>query len=161
VSGQRGLLAIVGGLIVVLVASVLVVILVGDRPPREYPSGSPESALQAYLAAWDEGDLTAAYAAFSRAATANVPFAEYRPQAADYRTWNMGSDGPTRRIFIDDVEINGDRATISVTIEETWVYGLNTSRNSYGREIPMVFEDDAWRIDELMVWLEPGFFAKY
>jgi hypothetical protein len=155
------LLAIVGGLVVVLVASVLAVLLVGDRPARDYPAGTPEAALQAYLVAWDEGDLIAAYAAFSRAATADVPFAEYRPQAADYRTWNMGADGPTRRVFINDVEIHGDRASLTVTIEETWISSLNTSRNSYGREIPMVLEDDGWRIDQLMVWLEPGFFAKY
>ena len=155
------MLAIVAGIGALLVGAVVLILLVGDRPARAYPDGSPEAALQAYLVAWEAGDLSAAYAAFSADAQAKVPYGEYRTQAADHRRWNSGPDGPARRVFIGNVTIDGDRATLDLTIEETWVSGLTSSRNTYGLPLEMVRTAGAWRIDEILLGLEPGYFARF
>ena len=155
--GQRGLLAIVAGIVVLVVVTVVVVLVAGARPPRVYPVGSPEAALQAFLAASEAGDSETAYESFSQAIRGQTSLAEYRRMTAQYRTWNQPPNGPSRRAFIDRTTISGDRATLDLTIEETYVSGLSTSRNRHGREVTMARESGAWRLDQLLVGLDPHF----
>jgi hypothetical protein len=159
-NGGRGLAAIVLGIIVLLVGSVAVVLVAGNRPPAVYPAGSPEAAVQAYLQAWEARDLDAAWASFSMAARSGTTQDDYRRQAQDYRQWAEPPAGPSRRVFIDRTTVSGDRASLELTIEETWIQGLSVSRNRYGRTLTMVQEDGAWRFDRLFVGLQADAFGK-
>jgi hypothetical protein len=152
--GQRGLLGIIAGIVVLLVATVVVVLVAGSRPPREYPVGSPEAALQRYLVAWEARDIETAYASFSSQVQTSTSLDEYRRRAIEYRSYASGPEGPSRRVFIDRATITGDRASLELTIEETWVSGLNANHNRYPRLVSMVRESGAWRFDELLVGLE-------
>jgi hypothetical protein len=153
--GGRGLVAIVVGVIVVVVTSVAVVLVAGDRPPPSYPAGSPEAALQAYLKAWDARDFDATWASFSTAARRGTTQDDYRQRAQDYSGWADPPTGPSRRVFIDRTTVSGDRATLDLTVEETWIQGLSVSRNRSGRIVTMAREDGGWRFDRLFVGLEP------
>lgn len=151
--GQRGLAAVIVGIALLLVATVAVVLLAGDRPVRSYPAGSPEAALQAYLVAWEASDAAGSYGAFSRAVRSETSLDDYRRQVAEYGGWAT-NEGPSRRVFIDQATVTGDRATLELTIEETWVSGLNVNRNRSGRVVTMVREDGAWRFDRLFIGME-------
>jgi hypothetical protein len=141
------------GVVALLVITVAVVLLAGQRPPREYPAGSPEAAFQAYLVAWEAANYEAAYAAFTTAVRAATPLADYRRQAADFRT-NGLPPGTSRRVFIDRTTITGDETTLDVTIEETTVNGLSADRYRYSRSFVMVREDGAWRFDRIFMGIE-------
>jgi hypothetical protein len=158
-SGARGLAAIAVGVVLLVTASVAVVILAGNRPPAVYPAGSPEAALQAYLEAWERRDLDEAWASFSTAARSGTTQGAYRSQAEDYRQWAEPPTGPSRRVFIDRATLNGDRASLELTIEETWILGLSVSRSQYGQTLAMVQEDGAWRFDRLLVGLQADAFG--
>ncbi len=152
--GQRGFLTIIVGIVVLVVASVAIVLLAGQRPPREYPAGSPEATLQAYLVAWEAGDLEATYGSFSQGVRNQTSLDEYRRQSFEHRSWSGPPNGPSRSVFIDRTTVNGDRATLQLTIEEVHVSGMTANRNRYGRVVLMVRESGAWRFDQLFMGLE-------
>ena len=77
---------------------------------------------------------------------------EFQQAAADYGTYNAGS----RRVIYDGTDGSGDRVTLHVTVETTSPGGLSTDRYTYAAEVPMVREGGAWRIDQALVFLDPG-----
>jgi hypothetical protein len=160
VGGGRGLLAIVAGAAVLLVATVAVVIMAGNRPAQSYPPGSPEATMQAYLQAAQARDVAAAFQLFSKAARSGITVDDYRRQSADYGGFGDPGEGPSRRVYIDRTTITGDRAELATTIEETWVQGLNTSRYRRGQIVTLVREDGAWRFERLFYGLEMNSFNK-
>ena len=50
----------------------------------------------------------------------------------------------------------GDAVTVSLTVEEFSGDGLNGSTYRSSRDIRLVRENGAWRIDEPLVWLDPA-----
>jgi hypothetical protein len=145
----------VGGVALLLVATVAIVLLAGNRPPQTYPAGSPEAALQAYLQAWEARDLDRAWEFFSTSARGSVTLDEYRRQARDYPDM-AGAGGPSRRVFIDQTTVTGDRAELQLTIEETYIQGLGVGRNRYSQRLAMVRESGQWRLDQLIMGIQPG-----
>ena len=50
----RSVLVIAAGILGIVVLGAVVVLLAEGREPQSYEPGTPEAAMQAYLAAWDE-----------------------------------------------------------------------------------------------------------
>jgi hypothetical protein len=154
VGGQRGFLAIVGGIVVLLVATVAIVVLRGDPPTATYPAGSPEAAFQAYLTAWVEGDDATAYASFTTEVRAATSLETYHRQSEDFRQSGF-QPGSSRRVFIDSATIRGETATLQLTVETTVVSGLSANRYRARTTVPMAREDGAWKLDRIRMGTEP------
>ncbi|MEO5918664.1 MAG: hypothetical protein ABIQ17_03790 [Candidatus Limnocylindrales bacterium] len=157
----RSLLIIGLSLVAIAVLATVVVILGGNRPPAVYPASSPEAAVQDYLQAWADGDDEAAWAVFSAGVQADLTLDDYRTMASEFRRYQEPPSGPIRRVFIDRATITGEKATVDLTVEESW-QGGPLERNVYrsARRLSLVREDGAWKIDEQLVWLDPGWYAK-
>ena len=158
---MRSLLIIGLSVVAIVVLATVVVIRAGNRPPVVYPASSPEAAIQDYLQAWADGDDEATLSAFSARVRADLSLDDYRTMASEFRRYQDPPSGPTRRVFIDRATIQGERATVDLTVEESWPaepLGRNTYRSV--RSLALVREDGAWKIDEQLVWLDPGWYAK-
>ena len=153
----RSLLGIALGIGAVVLAAVVAVVVGTSRSPVTYPAGSPEAAIQTYLRACGDADDETAYAAFSTAVHAQLAFADYQQLARDNRSYSADPNAPARSVYIDDVSLDGDRATVSLTVEEAWTNG-GLARNVYRsrRLLRMVREAGAWKIDVPLIWLDPA-----
>ena len=138
---DRSLVAILGVVVALVVATVVVALTVADERRAEYPVGSPERRLQEYVAAIGEGDVDAAYdlmAAEYRRDVSRVEFADRYRYLADRLD--------DTRIAIEESEVEGDRATITLAI--TTVYADDLSYDEYEREerVTLVREEGEWRL---------------
>lgn len=156
---DRSLLAIAGGIAATVVVAVLIVVVLGDRPPAPYPPGTPEAALQGYVSAWEDDDLEAAYAYFSTGVKGTLPFEQYRQVARDQG--NFSGAPQQRRVTIDRVELDGERAEVYLSI----AYSIDGGPFFGGgyrdtRTIHLLKEAGDWKIDDPLLGLEPGPFEK-
>lgn len=152
-SNGRTVGVIVASVLAIVALAVVIVSLVG-RAPKTFEPGSPEAALQAYLVAWDDGDLETAYSSFSAAAHRDLSFADYQRAA---RTWRSQQTSDIRRLLLIDRSTgNAERVTVYLILEET--YGKNLEASSYRsqREVSLVREEGAWRLADPLVWLDPA-----
>ncbi len=157
---DRSLLAIAGAIGAIVLAAIVLVVVAGDRPAASFPPGSPQAAMQDYLAAWEAEDYLAAYAFFSAEAQDRVPLEEFRRAAVDQRQYAYPAEG-RRRVFIDRVSEEGDRADVHLTVEEfSGDGGLGNNVYRSTRIIRMVREDGSWKFDEPLIGLEPGYFPE-
>ena len=150
----RSVLVIAAGILGIVVLGAVVVLLAGGREPQAYEPGTPEAAMQSYLTAWDDDDPGAAYDYFSNSIKATVSRQEYIAQSDAF-----GEVGSNRATFIDRVEGDETQVTVFLTVEEYYGDGLGESYSSQ-RSVRMVRED-GWKIDELLVGLEPGAFPAF
>jgi len=149
----RGLVAIGVGIGVVAILAVVAVGLSAARDPDQFPADSPQAALQAYLAAFEDEDYEAAYAFFSADVRGQMGLEDFERAATDYHLYATQA----RRVLYDGVETDGDeRATLRLTVEVSSGDVLFADRYSYPTEVPMVREDRAWRIDQALVHLDPA-----
>ncbi len=155
-SSSRSIVFIGAGILALLVVVVAVVLVAGSREPRRYAPDSPQGVVQRYLAAWDSGDTPAAYRFFSSRVTAAWSEADYRAAVDDYTRYGGPPGGSARRVFIDDVSDGSSRVTVQLTVEELIGEGLDTSVYRSTRTIALVREGTDWRIDEALLWLDPG-----
>ena len=153
---ERSIL-IIGALILALVAGAIVITLAfGSDEPANFAEGSPERALQEYLAAVKDGDTDRAYDLVSESARRQMsPRSPGSDTDAiskdDFARMVTGSRGQTNsRVRIDRVEqsANDQSATITLTIENFSGSGIDFNRSSWTRTIRMVREDDVWKVDE-------------
>lgn len=144
---------VIGVAVVALAIVATLVVLTGDRDVASYDESTPEGVLQRYLAAFDASDLERAHAYFSSDVQADMDAEAFERVVEMY-----GAHGTetTRRVLFDDRAGDGDRVRLQLTVEELYGEGLGASTSRYQREIRMVREDGAWRIDEPLVWLEPA-----
>jgi hypothetical protein len=150
----RSVLLIAAGIVGIVVLGVVIVLLAEGREPQAYEPGTPEAAMQAHLAAWDNDDASAAYDSFSNSIKATVSREDYIGQSGAF-----DDGGVNRATFIDRVEGDECQVTIFLTVEEYYGEGLGESYTSQ-RSVRMVHED-GWRIDELLVGLEPSAFPAF
>ncbi len=142
-------IAVVALLIVgFVVAATAIVLMVGATPVREYPADSPEGTIQRYIRALDERDLDAAYALLSKATQTRFSDAQFSEQQYAYGPYG---DGSGRLIRIDRTEVTGERATVSLTIEQYWGGGFGSNRTVMHRTIRLVRDPGGWRLDEALV----------
>lgn len=154
---NRSLLLIGLGVLALVIVTSLAVVLVGRGEAREYPANSPEGALQRYLAAFDEGDYEVAYGFFSEEVQADTSLDEYERMASGYGPFF--GDGVTRRVVFERVDGEADRVRVHLTVEDFYGGGFgggDTIRTPY--QITMVRENGEWRIDRLLLWLDPASF---
>jgi len=137
-------------LVVVAIAAVVVVLVGRPSGAATYPAGSPEAAFQSYLAADEGADPAATYGAFSTRVRATWPYDEYLGARDMYSGWQQNE----RRVWIDRVERNGDLATLYLSVEYASGSGIGASTWTDHREVRMMFEDGAWRVDQRIVGLE-------
>ena len=149
----RSVLLVGAAVVALVVATVAVVLLTNGRDSAQFAADTPEGALQRYLSAFDEGDLAAAYEYFSSDVTDEMSFEAYE---ATVRMYDPGTTDRTRRALFDGRLGDGDAVRLALTVEEIYGEGLSASSNQYHREVRMVRQSDGWRIDEPLVWLEPG-----
>jgi hypothetical protein len=152
VSNGRSIGLIAGSIGALVVVAIVIVLLADRRQPQQFAVGSPEATVQTYLQAWDEGDLETAYSTFTQAARRRITLDDY---AAASRFWRQSRGGDIREaVYIDRSTIDGSRATIYLIVETTYGSDLevNTYRNQ--REITLELEDGAWRIADVLVFLD-------
>jgi hypothetical protein len=155
VGSDRSLLAIAGGIAATVVVAVLIVVVLGDRPPAPFPQGTPEAALQGYVQAWEDEDLEATYGYFSQGVKATLPFEEYRQVARDQG--NFSGVPQQRRVTIDKVELDGERAEVYLSIEYSFEGGFPLGGGYRDtRTIHLVKEAVDWKVDDALLGLEPG-----
>ena len=151
-TAYRSLLAIGAGVIALVIVTLAAVLLTDSDDGTSFAPDSPESALQAYLAALQDGDVDAAYAIFSNEVRSRVSADAFEREV---RLRDTGTpDGPDTRYLVTATNVDGDTALVTVTVEEFYGDGLNGSTNRYDHEIHLVREHGAWHIDEPLVWLE-------
>lgn len=150
-AGDRSLLIIGAGVLALAVITVAVVLLAGDRRTADYPADVPEGALQRYLAAYEAGDLEAAYAFFSERVRQRMSLDDYQ-RSTGFMAPPM--EGASRRVLFDRRSGEGDRVQLHLTIEEFYPDGIDGSTQRSPRQVPLVREGGAWRIDEALVWLD-------
>ena len=158
-SPTRTLAVIAGGIVALVVISVAVVLLAGDRRAQEFPPGSPEAAVQAYLRAWEDEDAAVTWEYFSAQLHEEYSFEEYERAVSEYYLYGA-PPGTSRTVFIDGVEGSGDRVTVELTVEEFYGDGLGTSSYRSPRSVRMVREDGAWKLRDLLIWLDPAPFPE-
>ena len=150
----RSVLVIAAGILGIVVLGAVVVLLAEGREPQAYEPGTPEAAMQAYLAAWDNDDPSAAYDVLSNSIKATVWREDYIAQSGAF-----GEVDSNRATFIDRVEGDETQVTVFLTVEEYYGDGLGESYSSQ-RTVRMVHED-GWKIDEPLVGLEPAAFPAF
>ena len=153
---NRSLAYIGAGIVALVIATSIIVVVAGGRGQEApLPAGSPQAALQEYLAAFADGDYEAAFAYFSSDVRAGTSARDYDQMVRSYG--QPYGDGSTRRVLFDGVIGEGERVTVQLTVEEFYGGGLaggDTYRSP--REIRMRREGGAWRIDEPLIWLDPS-----
>ena len=151
-SSSRSLLYVALGIVALAVVTIGVVLLAGDREAAEFPADSPEAVLQAYLAAYEGGDLDSAHAYFSADVRDRMDREAYQ-QAVD--SWGVGTE-PDRTVLFDSTTGSGDRVELHLFVEEFYGDGLSGSTYRSPRDVRLVREDGAWRIDQALIWLDPA-----
>lgn len=152
-AGHAGLprsVILVGLAIAALIVIAVVVALARPSAPTTYPAGSPEAAFQGYYAAWENGDLEAAYSHLSPAVTADLSLAEYRRVDSE-QAWQRSQD---RRLVLTAVETTGDRAVLHVRLDQAISGGIGDQRYSEDRTVRLVRQAGTWMIDEPLVGIE-------
>jgi hypothetical protein len=159
-SAGRTLALIASGIIALVLLAVVVVLLAGTRSPQQFAAGSPEAAVQGYLAAWDEGDAEATWAFFSSEVQDSYSFEDYERAIDEYGLYSYPEGGPRRSVYIDGVEGGGERLTVQLTVDEYYGDGLNTSSYRSPRSVRLIREEGAWKIRDPLIWLDPAPFGE-
>ncbi|RIK39673.1 MAG: hypothetical protein DCC58_14940 [Chloroflexi bacterium] len=138
---ERTVLAIGAGVLALVLIAVVVVLAAGSSEPQDFPPGSPEAALQQYVETLRTGDREAALALLSASARERVKDDDYFPSP-----YCGGTDD--RRVRITDTVLTGDRAIITVTVQEASSSIFDFDQYEYTQTVPMKLEDGQWRVDE-------------
>ena len=152
---DRSLLLIGAGILALVVVAAVVVLLLGSREPTTFPADSPEGVVQRHLAAFEDGDFETSHASFSSDVRASMDLETYERTAREYG----GYQGDTsRRILFDRTDLDGDVARVHLTVEEYYGGGPFGGGETYRseREIRLVREGGSWKIDDLLIGLEPA-----
>ena len=152
---DRTIAVVAVGIVALVTITAAVVLLLGSREPASLPADSPEGVVQRHLAAFEDGDFETAHGFFSSEVRAEMDVEAYEQLTRDY---GMFPTDASRRVLFDRTETDGDRATVHLTVEEYHGGGAFGGGDTYRspREIRMVREDGAWRIDEPIVGFEPA-----
>lgn len=151
-SNGRSLLYVALGVVALAVVTIVVVLLAGGREAAQFPADSPEATVQAYLAAYEQGDLDAAHAYFSADVQDQMDRDAYQ-RAVD--SWGVEAE-PDRTVLFDSTTGTGDRVQLHLVVEEFYGDGLSGDTYRSPRDVRLVREDGEWRIDQALVWLDPA-----
>lgn len=152
---DRTLLYVAAGIVALVAVTAAAVLLLGGREPASFPADSPEGTVQRHLAAFEAGDFEAAHAYFSSDVRSELDLDAYEQLTRDY---GMYPPDTSRRVLFDRTETDGDVARVHLTVEEYYGGGPFGGGETYRspREIRLVREGGAWRIDDPLVGIEPA-----
>jgi hypothetical protein len=159
----RTIVGVALALLVLVVATTVLVLLVERRGPPQYPPDSPEAAVMTYIEALRRNDPEQVLASLSSGARRVLEQRERIEPYYDFKAELRGASENLRtaRVRIDGVEIRGERAVVTLSIERTGA-GLEPGfpfpivdggSYSYQRTLVLVREDGTWKIDELAFYL--------
>lgn len=134
--------------VLVLVIGAVIIALALSPGESHFAPNSPEAAFQHYLDAYESRDFNGAYNSFSVGAQRQLTFDQYTARA------RSSADVPldeNQRVLIGEVEHRGSVVLLHLTIEHSGGSGLELDRSSYDQTVPMVQENGAWKIDELLL----------
>lgn len=140
---ERSVLIIGLSVLALVVVAVAAALALGSTGPSQFPAGSPEDTLQRYLQAIQDGRAEEAYDYLSLRAREQMPFRDFARSVAV-----VGQSPWEQRVRIDRTTVDGDRATLYLTIEHFSGAGIGFNRWTYERPVRLVREDGAWKIDE-------------
>jgi hypothetical protein len=143
------------GVAVIAIGAVIAVVLLANRAPVTYSPDSPQAALQGYLQAFERGDYATSYTYFSEEVRATTSEAEYRTLIQQYGIYDSN---PSSRILFDRTTGSGDRVVLHLIVEQSSGGGPFGGGDVYrsSRQIAMVREAAGWRINQALVWVDPG-----
>lgn len=141
-SSDRLLWGIVAGAIALMLAGFALLLVVREREPAQFPADTPQGVVQRYLQAQIEGRYTEAESYLSPSVL--EPDGTRKPRFPSTPSQN------SHRIVLEDTQIAGDRATVTVAI--TTFYGGSGGLFGGSTEYttPQVFElrreSGVWKI---------------
>jgi len=142
--------AIALGALVIVAALAVVAVLGFSGRVRDYPAGTPEATVQAYVRAIDSGDVAGAYAQLSSRLQAKLTTSDFADQAGGYG-YSYGDD-TGRVVRVDRTDVRDDRATVDLTVEMYYGGGgLTPGRSTSHPTMLLVREPSGWRLDQLYV----------
>jgi hypothetical protein len=149
----RSVLYIGIGVLAVAALGAAVVLLAEGRRPASFEPGTPQAAMQEYLAAWQDDDYEAAYRSFSDEIRADTSLEEYESQLR-----NFGDPyGPESdvAVYIDKAEGDDAQVTLYLTVEQYYGDG-GLGGGSYRSQhtVRMIHQADGWKIDEPLIGVE-------
>jgi hypothetical protein len=148
----RSVVYIGAGILALVVLGAAVVLLAEGRRPPSFEAGTPQAAIQAYLAAWQDDDYEAAYGFFSDEIRADTSLEEYESQRRSFG--DPYGDGSDTAVYIDRAEGDDQRVTLYLTVEQHYGGGLGGDSYRSQREVRMVHQADGWKIDEPLIGVE-------
>ena len=152
-SNGRSVGVIAASIVGLIAVAVVLVLLADRRATQDFPPGSPQAAIQGYLAAFDDRELETAYDHFSAAARQQMSFAEFEEAASQWRA-SQGTE-LTHVVLIAHSTVDGSEATVELIVEATYDGGLENNTYREEREVRLRLEDGAWRLADPLVWLDP------
>jgi hypothetical protein len=150
-TGNRSLLYIGAGVLALVALGAAVVLLAEGRRPASFEPGTPEAAMQGYLAAWQDADYEAAYGFFSDEIRTETSLEQYESQVRGFGEPFGGSD---TAVYIDKADGDGLRVTLYLTVEQSYGGGIGGESYRSQREVRMVHQADGWKIDEPLIGVE-------
>ena len=151
-TSTRAVTSIAAGILALVVVAAVVVLLAENRGPTTFPAGSPQAAMQAYLAAWEQRDLETAYGLFSAEVKAQASFHEYKRAVDSYGTF--APDGEA--VYIDTADTAAERASLHLTIEHYSGEGPGSNVYRSTATVRMIHEADGWKVDQPLIGVEPA-----
>lgn len=138
---ERTVLAIGAGVVIIAIIAAAVALIVGEDDPATFPEGSPEAALQQYVEVVRSADRDAALALLTPAAQARVKDDDFFPNSFCGET-----DG--RRVRVTATTIDGENATVTLTIQESNSSVFDFDQYEYNQSVPMQQIDGRWLVDD-------------
>lgn len=155
----RTIVTLAAVLAVLVVATTVLVLLVEREGPPHYPPGSPEATVVAFIEALRAGDRDQVLALLSTQARADLERREQMEPFYEFDAELRAASENLRmaRVRIDRVEVRGERAVVTMTIERTGSAlepgfpfpTIGGGTFSYQRTLTLVRDGGAWKVDEL------------
>lgn len=143
---------IIAVVVLVLVVGAVIVALALSPGESHFAPNSPEAAFQHYLDAYRSRDFSGAYASFSTGAQRQLTLDQYVTQARSSASIPFDDN---QRITIGRVEHQNSVVLLHLTIEQSGGSALDFERPSHDQTVPMVQENGAWKIDQLLLGTAP------
>ncbi|MDQ3871383.1 MAG: hypothetical protein M3301_07200 [Chloroflexota bacterium] len=156
----RSVLIISLGLGLLIVGCVTIILLTAEREvgPPMFPPVTPEGTVQRYVQALEDRDNETAYSYFSHAIQEDLSERDFTERSSlTAPLAGFGFPGAERRVGLLGVDLRGDRATVTLEIEEYFEGGFGPfgpGEYSYERPIRVALEDGEWKIDQALYGLE-------
>ncbi len=132
---ERSLLLIGGLAALLIVVTIVVAFVLGDREAATFDPSSPQRAVQDYLQAVSDGDFGAAYALMSAEYRRATSLAEFTSRAQYSTSTNA------RQVTVDKVDVEGNTARIRLQIRYDDVDGYGGRADAL-----LINEGGAWHL---------------